>query len=86
MCYFPKASWEAFGLKLGLYYPTLDEIDKECRGSPDGCFRKCLSKWLEGRDGVNNNGGATWKSLVKAIRKMGNHALADAIEKELQWK
>ena len=82
-CHFPKANWEAFGLKLGLYYTTLDEIEKECRGSPDGCFRKCLSKWLEEKDGVKDNGGATWESLVKAIRKMDNNALAEAIEKEL---
>ena len=79
---FCKAEWEDLGLKLGLYQPTLRTIAREFSGNINGAFRRCLSLWLEEKEGVDENGGATWKSLIKAIRKMGNKALADAIEKK----
>ena len=77
---FCKADWEDLGLKLGLFQPTLRTIAREFSGNVNNAFMQCLSLWLEEQDGVVKNGGATWKSLVNAIRKMGNNALADAIE------
>ena len=77
---FCKAEWEDLGLKLGLYHPTLQTIKAEFSGNVNGAFTQCLLLWLKGQDDVAKNGGATWKSLVNAIRKMGNNALADAIE------
>ena len=79
---FCKADWEDLGLKLGLYQPTLRTIAKQFSGDINGAFRRCLELWLLEEDGVDKNGGAKWKSLIKAIRKMGNKALANAIEKE----
>ena len=40
------AVWHNLGLQLGLYEPTLVEIDKKYRGDPMGCFRECMSAWL----------------------------------------
>ena len=77
--HFCKAEWEDLGLKLGLFQPTLQTIKAEFVGNVNGAFRQCLSLWLKGQDAVAEKGGATWKSLVNAIRKMGNKALADAI-------
>ena len=81
---FCKADWEDLGLKLGLYQPTLRTIAKQFSEDINGAFKQCLSLWLKGQDEVAEKGGATWKSLVNAIRKMGNNALADDIENEKQ--
>ena len=80
-CYVSSAVWNQLGLSLGLYYPTLDAIDKKHRGDPTDCLKACLRHWLEKEDKVMANGGPTWSSLVNALRTV-NKAAAEKIKKE----
>ena len=80
-CYVSSAVWNQLGLSLGLFYPTLDAIDKKFRGDPTDCLKECLLRWLNKEDKVMANGGPTWSSLVNALRTV-NKAAADKIKKE----
>ena len=76
---FPKDKWEEFGLKAGLYAPTLSTIKNTYRGDSEECFRRCLSLWLERADNVDGKGKPTWQRLTAILEEMGNKALADTI-------
>jgi hypothetical protein len=78
--HFTKSDWITLGLKLGLYYPTLQDIDQQNRGKLDDCLREALKLWLNKGENVMNMGGPKWTSLAAAIRKTGNNALAMRIE------
>ena len=68
--HFTSTHWKELGLQLGLYMPTLDEIDDKCRGNPRKCLQECLAAWLRKEDKVANKGGPTWISLVTALDKI----------------
>ena len=55
------------GEKLGLHANTLDTIEEDNRDT-DRRLRECLVKWLERADAVDENGGARWSTLVKALK------------------
>ena len=79
---FPEDKWEEFGLKAGLYAPTLSAIganhSKDCKK----CFRSCLTLWLERAKNVDEEGKPTWQRLADILEEMGNKALADGIRIE----
>ena len=76
---FPKDKWEEFGLKAGLYAPTLSIIRNTYRGDSEECFKRCLFLWLERADNVDGKGKPTWQRLADILEEMGNKALADEI-------
>ena len=67
---FPKSSWQLLGLQLGLYQPTLNDIDTKNRGDPTKCLQDCLAAWLKGEDKVTEKGGSTWSTLASALNKI----------------
>ena len=68
--HFTSTHWKELGLQLGLYMPTLDEIDDKCRGNPRKCLHECLAVWLRKEDKVTSKGGPTWTSLATALDKI----------------
>ncbi|XP_019857868.1 PREDICTED: uncharacterized protein LOC109586134 isoform X2 [Amphimedon queenslandica] len=66
------------GLRLGLLPRTLDVIKENNKDDVRGCLTKCLTAWLEQRDNVKNR---TYDALIQALRKMGEKAVADGIER-----
>ena len=76
------AAWHDLGLQLGLYEPTLNDIDKKYRGDPVECFRVCMSAWLRGEDKVKDKDGPTWLSLVSALETIGEHHAATNIKQK----
>ena len=79
---FPKDKWKDFGLKAGLYAPTLSVIGDTHKGDSEKCFKRCLSLWLERADNVNGKGKPTWQRLADILEEMDNKALADEIRIE----
>ena len=75
-------SYYDLGLHLGLSSRTLDIIAKANAGDVNSCLRECLKAWLEQADDVKSNGGPTHYSLIKALRKIEQNAVADGIDKE----
>ena len=80
ICYVSDAKWNDLGLKLGLYHPTLETIEKKFKSDPSDCLKECLRQWLEKKDNVMAKGGPTWSSLVNALSYI-NKAAADKIKK-----
>ena len=79
--HFSVSQWFQLGIHLGLYITTLQIIEKEFRDS-SRCLEECLAKWLERRDNVDQFGAPTWTSLVSALEKMSEMAVADSIRME----
>ena len=79
--HFHSSKWIEFGLKLGLYEPTLDEIRADCGTSVSSCLTECLTRWLKKQDDVANRGGVNYNSLADALRKIGEIAVAENISK-----
>ena len=79
-------SYYDLGLHLGLSTRTLDIIAKDNAGDVNSCLRECLKAWLEQADDVKSNGGPTHYSLIKALRKIEQNAVADGIHKESKKK
>ena len=75
-------SYYELGLHLGLLSRTLDIIKENNAGDVNSCLRECLKAWLEQADDVKSNGGPTYYSLIKALRKIEQNAVADGIDKE----
>ena len=78
--HFRRSDWQRLGLRLGLYHPTLECIDKKYREDPDLCLQECLACWLHGQDKVQKIGGHTWSSLALAVQKIGYHDIANKIK------
>ena len=76
---FPKDKWHDFGLKAGLYDPTLITIRANHRGNCEECFRECLACWLKRADNVDEKGKPTWQRLADILEEMNEKALADEI-------
>ena len=66
---FPKSYWQSLGLQLGLYQPTLNDIDTKNREDLTKCLQDCLAAWLKGKDKVTEKGGSTWSTLDSALNK-----------------
>ena len=78
ICGFPETKWDDLGLRLGLLKNTLDFI-REDSDTMSGCLTECLSQWLHRADNVDSRGGATWDSLLTALRLMNEVAVADEL-------
>ena len=74
--------WKTLGLNLGLYAYTLQEIEANERSVVGDCKAAMLDKWMSMTDNVKGRGGATKAALVRALREMGQKALASRIEKK----
>uniref|UniRef100_A0A1X7TKU7 Death domain-containing protein n=1 Tax=Amphimedon queenslandica TaxID=400682 RepID=A0A1X7TKU7_AMPQE len=72
------------GLYLGLTHHTLHDIQNEYYGDFDRCLAECLEAWLKRKDNVDSVGGPTYDTLIQALRKMGENAVADGIERDLR--
>ena len=69
------------GLSLGLSPNTMDVIEKEHKDNTARCMLECLKKWLQVADNVEaKSGSPTLTSLINALKKTGQRAVADAIE------
>ena len=74
-----NGSWEDLGLQLGLYKPTLSEIQANYPRDVDACLRECIAKWLERADSVDSKGGANYVTLAEALKCMGQKNTADYV-------
>ena len=78
---FDYTDWHQLGLYLGLYEPTLNAIEEDCRGKVKKCLRECISAWLKEEDNVKETGGGpSWLSLVSALETMGEDRIAHNIK------
>ncbi|XP_019849608.1 PREDICTED: uncharacterized protein LOC109580645 [Amphimedon queenslandica] len=75
----PCHIWHDLGLQLGLYQPTLEDINEDNNGDSKKCFRQCMSAWLKREDKVKEKGGPSWSSLATALDKEGRHHIATNI-------
>ena len=73
------------GLLLGLHSHTLNVIKADNR-DVRSCLRECVASWLQQADNVDSEGGPSYESLIKALRKMGENAVADGIERDINSK
>ena len=60
--------WFALGLELGLIPPTMDHIKLKYSGETERCIKKMLHGWLKQEDEVSKHGGASWQTLVAALK------------------
>ena len=67
------------GLELGLSYTSLNIIRQEQGRKVKDCKRTLLQTWLERADRVDEMGGTNKPALVAALRRMGEHRVADSI-------
>ena len=72
-------NWMEFGLHLGLFYPTLNRIEKERQGARSRCNMDMLSAWLQQQDNVSQKGVPSWSVLRAALQSIGEHETADRI-------
>ena len=79
-------SYYELGLHLGLLPATLDVIEKDNKGDTKICLRKCLTAWLEQKDNVKSRGEPTYGTLIQALRRMRENAVADGIEGDTNSK
>ena len=73
---FSKAKWDRLGLSLGLYMPTLEDIEEKHRGDVDRCLMKCLTLWLQKKD---NARPPSWISLASALYQIDEKAASEKI-------
>ena len=71
--------WEDLGLQLGLYKPTLSNIQANYPRDNDACLRECIAKWLQRADAVDSKGGANYVTLAEALEEMEQKNPADHI-------
>ena len=72
--------WSKLGMILGLLYqPTLTDIETHRRSKQDDCKRDMLSAWLQQQDNVTRKGVPSWNMLRAALKRMGEHELANRI-------
>ena len=71
--------WMTLGLKLGLCYPTLQRIAEEQRGNVSQCKLKIMVAWLQQQDNVASKGVPSWSVLRAALKRMGEHELAQQL-------
>ena len=71
--------WQSLGLKLGLFYPTLEKIETDHHGMVEQCKTKMLAAWLRQQDNVRQHGSPSWSVLQAALRSMGENDIASEI-------
>ena len=71
--------WMNLGLRLGLRYPTLQRIAEEQRGNISQCKLEMMVAWLQRQDNVSQKGVPSWRVLRAALKRMGEHEIADRI-------
>ena len=71
--------WEDLGLQLGLYKPTLSNIQANYPRGNDACLRECIARWLQRADGVDSKGGANYVTLAEALEEIDQKNTADHI-------
>lgn len=76
---FSKGKWQSFGLKAGLYQPTLDTIKAKYKEDVELCFKECLSCWLRKEDKVKEEGEPTWLRLADILEDI-DRAIAEQIK------
>ena len=79
--HFRNDIWKPFGLKAGLYEPTLSNIAANYR-SVEECFRECLSAWLRMKDNVKEVGVPTWLRLAEILEGLQDMATGDMIRRD----
>ena len=75
--------WLRLGLKLGLFYHTLQRIELENVNNIENCRIAMLDAWLCKQDGVGLKGGPTYRQLIGALRSIREGPIADKMEEEL---
>ena len=76
---FAAHNYHQFGLHLGLLAGTLGIIAENHR-DVTRCLLKVLEAWLRQCDKVQEKGGSTITTLVKALKTLGENAAAKGIE------
>ena len=76
---FPLSRWFILGLRLGLLYPTLKDIEASHRNDTERCLIDCLAKWLERVDMVDKYGDTTFETLVFALKELGEDTIVAKI-------
>ena len=74
---FSKTKWRDLGLRLGLKKQSLEEIAYNYRDDISMCLTECLSNWLKKQDDVDSRGGPTLNSLIDALKRIGENAVAE---------
>ena len=77
---FPAKKYHQFGVHLGLSAGTLGAIGENHKGDATRCLLDVFEAWLRQSDKVQEKGGCTITSLVKALRQVGENAAASRIE------
>ena len=72
-------NWEKLGLQLGLLLSTLEIIYHERQGKINKCKIYMLSAWLKQQDNVSQKGVPSWSVLKAALKRIGEHDIADKI-------
>ena len=75
---FDYSKWSDLGLKLGLIQRSLSTIKSDNSKDTEACLRETLVKWLNRVDNVDENGGTTWNTLVDALGKIDQKAVAES--------
>ena len=74
-------NWWQLGIKLGLLYQTLENIDTQRRGNVGNCTMDMLASWLKQQDNVSSKNGPTYQQLIKSLSKLGENSLACKMER-----
>ena len=74
-------SWKDLGLQLGLYKPTLSNIQADNPRDNNACLTECIAKWLQRADIVDRKGRANYDTLAEALYKMEQKNTADHIRR-----
>ena len=72
-------NWKELGLQLGLVDISLERINLEQQGRIDSCKIHMVSAWLQQQDNVSQNGVPSRSVLIAALKRMGEHEIADKI-------
>ena len=77
-------SYYDLGLHLGLASRTLDVFKEDNKGDVNSRLTECLKAWLQqaANDVHVTSVGPTYHSLIQALRRMGENAIADGIDRE----
>ena len=69
-------------MALGLLSRTLDVIKENNRRDVNSGLSDCLKEWLKEADDVKEKGVPSYYSLIQALRKLGENAVADGIDRQ----
>ena len=77
-------NWFQLGIKLGLRYQTLENIDTQRRGNVGNCTMDMLASWLKQQDNVSSKNGPTYQQLIESLSKLGENSLVCEIERNFK--